>query len=199
MARWDKEQYEEAGSPRVNPIVAKEYDPSFVDITARLVASGATEKEVAFILGTSRDNIRAWKRDYPEFKNALLRGKEAILQRVIGAGIKAAEGGWKANTTITGKQVVLADGTLKDWVPGQTVDVKVENKYIPPNHNILMFLANTISKQLGSDDWISKNMSETKVTGEVVHKLDATAIQKQIEEQGAKLIKHVDSEIIENE
>ena len=194
-ARWTKEEYIAAGSPRVNPHEKKEYLPEYCEIAQNLSASGANQKDLAFHFGTSQDVIREWKKTYPEFKNAINRGKEVILQRLIGAGIRSAEGMTVTTITTTGKGVVSADGTVKELIPGTVVDVKKEVKQIPPNDKSLQFLANTISRQLGSDAWITKNFSETKISGEVKHKLDSSAIQQQIESQSAQLLKAVDAEV----
>lgn len=201
MARWeDKEAWEKDGKPRINPDHALEFTTEYAQMAEKLVASGATLADLAFVFGTSEWNLKNnWKKKYPEFQQAIDRGKQVTLQRLIGSGIRSAEGQTVTTTTITGKRIVLADGTIKDWVPGQTVDVKTEIKELPPNDKMIMFLANTLSRQLGNEDWITKNFSETKVSGEVKHKLDASEIQKQIEAQGARLIKPVESHVVECE
>ena len=118
------------------------------------------------------------------------------MSRLISAGIKAAEGSTVETTTISSKGVVMPDGSIRD-IPGQTVDIKKEVKQIPPNDKLIQFLANTLSRQLGKDDWVTKNFSETKVTGEVQHKIDASAIQKQIEEQFGSPTKYVESRVVQ--
>lgn len=199
MARWDREGYEAAGSPRVNPKEKRAYSESYVPLTERLVAAGANQKDLAFVFDTSQNVIREWKRKHPEFKNAIKRGKEVTLSRLIGAGIRSAEGMTITNTITTSQGVVQDDGTVQDLTPGSSVEVRKEVKEIPPNDKILQFLANTLSRQLGKDDWVSKQFSETKVSGEVQHKIDASSVQKQIEEQSARLLKHVDCEVIDAE
>jgi len=199
MARWDQQGYEEAGSPRVNPKEKKPFSTEYSAMAEKLVASGANQKDLAFVFGTSQDVIREWKRDHPEFKNAVKRGKEITLSRLIGAGIKAAEGATVTTTTYTGTGIVGENGMVEELIPGTEVDVKKEVKEIPPNDKLIQFLANTLSRQLGKEDWVSKQFSETKVSGEVQHKIDASSVQKQIEEQSARLIKHVDSNVIDAE
>lgn len=196
----DSKDFEEQGSPRINPHYAKEFTTEHAQMAEKLVASGCNAGDLAFIFGTSEDNIKKWKRENPEFKQAIERGKEITLARLIGAGIKSAEGQTVKTTTIIGKGIILADGTVRDLIPGTQVDVKTEIKELPVNDRLIQFLANTLSRQLGKDDWVTKNLSETKVTGEVNHKLDASEIMKQIELQGGRLIKQVEShEVVEGE
>lgn len=196
MARWTQKEYEKQGSPRVNPHKALEFSTEFAKIASNLVACGANYTDIAFILGTSEDNLKKWKREEPEFQEALERGKEITLGRLIGAAIQAAEGEILEETVITGKAVVQPDGTIKDLMPGQSVDVKTTRKKLPKNDRLIQFLANTLSRQLGKDDWVTKNLSETKVSGEVIHKLDSAAIKKQIEDQSAGLTKKITSEVV---
>lgn len=200
MARWEnKEQYEADGSPRLNPHEALQFTTEHAQMAEKLVASGCNLPDLAFIFGTSEWNLKKWKKEHPEFKHAIDRGKQVTLQRLIGAGIKAAEGQTIKTTTITGKGIILADGTVRDLIPGTQVDIKTEIKELPINEKMVQFLANTLSRQLGTEDWVTKNFSETKVSGEVKHKLDASEIQRQIEAQGGRLMKHVESNVIDNE
>lgn len=195
--RWNKEEYEAQGSPRVNPKVKKAFDPEFVEMALRFVAAGGTEKEFAFIIGTNQDVLREWKKDHPEFKHAVKKAKQLTVARLIGAGIKAAEGYAITDTTVTEQHNVNEDGTIGGLVPGSKVEVKKFNKTIPPDNKLIQFLASAMSRQLGTDDWISKQFTETKVSGQVSHVIDATAIAKQIEAQAGNLRKQVDSTVVQ--
>ncbi len=199
LARWDQESYEAEGSPRVNPQYAKAFSTDYVEFAERFTASGGTEKELAFILGTNKLNFQKWKKENPDFKTALKKGKQLTLSRLIGAGIQAAQGTVINDTTVTEQHVVLEDGTIGGLVPGSKVEVKKFTKTIPPDNKLIQFLASALSRQLGTDDWISKQFTETKVSGKVDHVIDATAIAKQIEAQAGNLTKKISSNIIENE
>jgi predicted transcriptional regulator len=196
---WTKEKYEEEGSPHINPHKALEFSSDFARIASNLVACGANYSDIAFVLGTTEGNLKKWKKEQPEFQEALERGKEITLGRLIGAAIKAAEGDSVEETVITGKAIVQSDGTILDLKPGEEVDVRKTIKKLPPNDRLIQFLANTLSRQLGKDDWVTKNLSETKVSGEVVHKIDSEAVKKQIEAQSVGLTKKISCEVIENE
>ena len=198
MARWDQKGYEEAGSPKINPKEKKGFDTEYAEMAGKLVAAGANQKDLAFVFGTSEGVIREWKRDHKEFKNAINRGKELTLARLIGAGIQSAEGTTVETITVTEKHTVLEDGTIGGLTPGTVVDVKKETKNLPPNEKMIQFLASTLSRQLKIDDWVSKQFTETKVSGEVKHKIDASMVAKQIAAQAGNLTKYVDSTVVQD-
>ena len=53
---------------------------------------GATDAEIAAHIGISRDTLYSWKRKYPDFSDALKRGKEVIDIEVENALLKRAMG-----------------------------------------------------------------------------------------------------------
>ena len=197
--RWTKEQYEEQGAPRINPVVKKAFSPEYVDMALKFVGAGGTEKDFAFVIGTNQDVLREWKKDHPEFKHAIKKAKKLTQSRLIGAGIRAAEGYVINDTTVTEQHEVLADGTIGGLVPGSKVEVKKFTKTIPPDNKLLQFIVSAISRQLGNDDWLNKQFTETKVSGQVDHVIDATAIAKQIEAQAGGLTKKISSNVIDAE
>jgi len=199
LARWTQQQYEDQGSPRVNPHHAKAFDVEYVEFAERFTAAGGTEKELAFILGTNKLNFQTWKKENPDFKTALKKGKQLTLSRLIGAGIQAAQGTVINDTTVTEQHTVLEDGTIGGLVPGSKVEVKKFTKTIPPDNKLIQFLASALSRQLGTDDWISKQFTETKVSGKVEHVIDSAAIQKQIETQAGNLTKKISCDVIDSE
>lgn len=90
------------------------------------VRNGIAEKAIAKELGITEQTLTNYKNKYPEFKEALSKGKGAdVLQRLINSGIESACGQWIEEETIT----VLLD---KDGKPSKRQKVTTK-KYIPPN------------------------------------------------------------------
>ena len=198
MARWDKEKYIAEGSPRVNPKRAKAFNTEYVEMAEKFIAAGGTEKDFCFIIGTNQDVLRTWKKDHPEIKYAIEKGKQLTLSRLIGSGIKAAEGTVITDTTVTEAHTVNEDGTIGGLVPGSKIEVKKFTKTVPPDARLIQFLASALSRQLGTEDWVSRQFTETKVSGEVKHSIDAASVAKQIEAQAGRLVKKVESRVVQN-
>ena len=58
--------------------------------------AGLTDEQIAKNIGVRRETIYAWKKQYPNFSNALKKGKEVVDFEVENALLKAALSG---NTT----------------------------------------------------------------------------------------------------
>lgn len=90
------------------------------------VRNGVTEKAIADALSITEQTLNNYKNKYPEFKEALSKGKGAdVLQRLINSGIDAACGQWIEEETIT----VTLD---EDGKPSKRQKVTTK-KYLPPN------------------------------------------------------------------
>jgi len=199
MVRWEtKEDWEAEGSPRINPQHATKYSPDLVGVAEKLVAAGATLKDLAFYFGTTRDNIQKWKREYPEFKRATNSGKKLTKAYLIGKGIRAAAGYVTVDKKIVTKQKVLEDGSL-ELIPGTEVTVEETHKTIPSNDRLLMFLVSCLDRQEGGDDWVSKQYIEKKVETTHTHKLDAASVAEQIDRLAGGYAKVIEAEIIDME
>ncbi len=59
------------------------FRPDFAEQAQTLAQSGATEIEIADILGISRATLAEWKLQHPEFGRALAVGKEPADERVL--------------------------------------------------------------------------------------------------------------------
>ena len=74
-----------------------DYDPKFVAIAQKLGELGATDIEVAEVLQVSIRTIYNWKREHPEFLQALKLGKdgpddrveESLLHRALGYSVES--------------------------------------------------------------------------------------------------------------
>lgn len=86
------------------------YKPEFVKIAYKLCQLGATDLEVADTLGISHDTLYRWKREKPEFSDALKVGKEVCDDRVEMSLYKRAIGYEQENVKIfqyKGEEVVV--------------------------------------------------------------------------------------------
>lgn len=68
------------------------YKPEYCLSVEYMARSGMIEKEMAEKIGVSEVTFNAWKNEYPEFLNALTRGKEDIDDQVERALYKKATG-----------------------------------------------------------------------------------------------------------
>ena len=71
---------------------------------------GATDAEIASHIGISRDTLYSWKKKYPDFSDALKRGKEVIDIEVENALLKRALG-YEYNE-VTKEMTYAPDGEL---------------------------------------------------------------------------------------
>ncbi len=75
------------------------YRPEFVEQTKKLCRLGATDKELSDFFSVSSQTLNAWKVEYPEFLDALKKGKEIsdaevaqkLFHRAIGYKHKAVK------------------------------------------------------------------------------------------------------------
>ena len=106
------------------------------------VRQGVTEEEIAKALGISVASLNNYRNQHPEFKEALSKDKGAdVLQKLVNAGIEAAIGGYKENTTTT--YVMDDDGNP---VIKQVVVNKV---WQPANAALHKYYANNLGKEQG--------------------------------------------------
>ena len=207
MARYkNKDEYEEAGKPRINPLKAKPYNVEYAEIAQNLAATGATEDDIAFLLGTNLSNLRKWKKDNPDFKRSLKRGKELTQTYLIGKGLKAAGGYTYTDKIIEYVAKIDKNGNVIEVIDNgvdgggeKLAKVKEIHKTVPPNEKLLMFLVSALDRQLGRDNWIQKQSIETKIDKTVTHKLDASSISEQIDKLSGNLTKYVEAKEIEQD
>jgi hypothetical protein len=58
------------------------YKPEFAEQARKLCALGATDRELAEFFEVAESSVSKWKLEYPEFSEALKRGKEVSDERV---------------------------------------------------------------------------------------------------------------------
>ena len=71
------------------------YNFDFVQIAARLVAAGMTEKDVGYVLGVKPTTIAKWKQRYEEFAlatNSKSSAKQIAVAHLVANGLRSATG-----------------------------------------------------------------------------------------------------------
>jgi len=84
--------------------------------------SGLTELQIASNLGIGRSTLSEYKRQYPEFLEALRRGREAIITEIENSLVKRALGFSYQETKVSirqinGKEVKFTEKSTKYQVP----------------------------------------------------------------------------------
>lgn len=130
----------------------KKFKNEFIDIAARLVAAGFTEKDLSYVFKCAPLTIETWKKRYPEFAAACEDGKRVIKKKIIAAAIRDSVG--YMYETSKHKITRNADGKIiKDE------EIRFTNR-TPSNPQLIMFLLCNIARQLNDNDWASKHTME---------------------------------------
>lgn len=78
------------------------YDPKFCDMVIEDMAKGYSLTAFAGLIGVNRDTIDQWRKDYPEFSEAVTRAKAARLRDWETVAIDMrTKGGGPGGATIT--------------------------------------------------------------------------------------------------
>lgn len=123
------------------------YKPEYADKAQKLCLLGATDATLAACFGVSRDTVLNWKKQHPEFKDALVRGKKT-------ADIEVAASLYQAtlDRIITVKQAIKCKEVYYDEngkrVEKERVDIVEVEKHIPADFRSQQFwLRNRNPKQ----------------------------------------------------
>jgi hypothetical protein len=96
------------------------YRPEYAEQAYKLCLLGLTDKEMADIFGVSEQTLNAWKPEFPEFLESIVKGKTI-------ADANVAESLYKRATGYTGTKVVTAN------VAGVISDIKEVPDYVGPD------------------------------------------------------------------
>lgn len=106
----------------------QKYDERFVKIAKVLCMRGGTDEDLADAFEVSPRTINRWKKDYPEFAEALVAGKEYADAEVELSLYERAKGS-KKKTKVTRKIIEMdKDGNTK---PAKIETVETEKDIIP--------------------------------------------------------------------
>lgn len=194
----DSEQWKAKGAKRINPKHAKEYNSEFAAIAEKLIAAGDTQKDVAFFLGTTVYNLKKWKRTYPEFKRAINNGRELTLTYLMSKGMTQACDRKIKDTTVEYIADVNENGHVVKVVGETRAKIREVERTVPGDNRLLMFLISSLERSLGRDVYINRQFIESKKEETITHKVDAEAVQNQIEKLRGNLTKQVESIEVEH-
>jgi hypothetical protein len=150
-----------------------QFSPQFLEVATRLISAGLTEKDLAYILGTTIARIRYWKKHNELFKKACEDGRQMAKSFLIGQGLKAAAGYDYVEKNYKIKRKVLDDGTVIEF-PSEESHF---HKHQKPDSTLLMFMLCNMSRQLKDETpWASQHKIEVdenknvniQIKGEVV-------------------------------
>lgn len=112
--------------------------PSKLESIKGWALQGSTDEEIWTMLGVSKDTFYKWKREYPEFKEAIKKGKYISNGELLNAAFKSATG-YKA---IKQQAIKLKDIEYVDGKPYPIERIEVINivEEIPGNPTMNIFM-----------------------------------------------------------
>lgn len=100
------------------------YEPGFVRMAKKAADLGATDRDVAELLGVSETTVNAWKLQHEEFSEALKVGKETADARVEQSLYRRALGYSHDEVHITAYEgVVTQTPIVKHYAPDTTAAI----------------------------------------------------------------------------
>lgn len=121
------------------------------------VRQGVIEEEIAKALNISVATLNNYKKQYPEFAEALSKNKgKDVLQQLVNAGIKSATGYFEEEEQTT---IVLV-GDENEVAKKQKV---ISKKYFPPNPTLNIYYTKIFGKDEGyTNDPLKHELEEAK-------------------------------------
>lgn len=114
----------------------------YLDEINKKVRQGVIEEEIAKSLGICVASLNNYRNKYPEFKEALSKGKgKEVLQDLINAGIESAKGYYKENETT----IIILDEEGKPSKRQKTIT----KTWYPPNPSLNQFYTKIYGKDEG--------------------------------------------------
>lgn len=114
------------------------YDPSYPGEAFAQCLTGATDEELAAHFGIAKSTLYEWKNEYPEFSDAIKRGKSPADGNVAGALYQRATGAeWVEEQAIKCKRVEYENG--KKVLEEERVEVVEVTRRAPPDTTAAIF------------------------------------------------------------
>lgn len=105
---------------------------------------GSTDVEIAKMLGISKTVLYEWKNEYPEFAEAIKKGKDISNGEILNSAFKQATGFYvkeqMAVKVRTNEEVPTADGKGTKWLPAEKIEVVDVIKFVPANSTMAIFM-----------------------------------------------------------
>jgi hypothetical protein len=92
---------------------------------------GSTDIEMMEMLGVSKDTFYKWKKEKPQFKEAVKRGKDIANGELLNAAFRQAKGYYQ--TVTEPMKVRLDDGS-------EVIEMVTYDKFIPANNTMAIFM-----------------------------------------------------------
>ena len=171
-----------------------EFSPKFLEVATRLVAAGLSQKDLAYILGTTPARIQFWRRHNPLFKKACDNGKQMAKSYMIAQGLRAAAGYDYTEKNYKIKRKVMDDGTVVEFAAEESHF----HKHQAPNSNLLIFMLCNMSRQLKDDNpWTPQHRIEVDETKNVNIKISGKVASEQIDRLAGAFMPTINAEVIE--
>ena len=150
------------------------YDPESTPFLAEEYArDGYLDKQIAGMFGIRPQTLCEWQKKYPEFAQALKRGREAANIELKRAMLKTASGYDVEETELT----AILDRDQKPKSYRKTV----RKRHIPPNPTMQIFLA----KNRMPDEFRDVNRHEVQLQGELKVNSLAELMMEELKNAGA--------------
>ena len=135
--------------------------------------NGLTDEMIAHNIGITTTTFYDWKKKYPQFAEAVKRGKEVVDIMVENALLKSAMGYSYDEVT----QIGIEDGETGEKI---LVPVKVVTKYVQPNSTSLIFWLKNRKPEAWRD---TKNIDAAVEVKNPFEGIDTADIKKLIGEE----------------
>lgn len=138
------------------------YETPFVQEAARQCLLGATDDELAAHFGVARSTLSEWKRKFPDFSDAIKRGKgpaDGVVAAALFGRAKGAE--WIEEQAIKVKRVEYKDG--KRLLEVERVEIVKVRRSAPADTTAAIFWL----KNRRPDVWRDKSEMDIRKLGDM--------------------------------
>ena len=143
------------------------FNYGYVELAARLVASGHSEEDLGFVFGVAGPTISSWKQRYPQFSKACANGKNLAKNHAVAQGLRTAAG--YDYEEVQEEYVRTNTGEIGDNGEMLTEMVlskrKVSKKHVPANPTLNMFYVCNMDPTFTSLKSVQIDAGETGVGG----------------------------------
>lgn len=105
---------------------------------------GSTDEEIAKMLGVSKTTIYEWKKQFPEFAEAIKKGKDVSNGEILNSAFKQATGFYVTEQipvkVRTNEEVPTADGKGTKYLPAEKIEIVDVVKFVPANSTMAIFM-----------------------------------------------------------
>jgi transposase-like protein len=166
MAKKGESKRKKRGGGRKSAWDEKEM-PTKLEAVEGWARQGYIDAEIAKMLGISEATLYRWKNEHPEFKTALLKGKEISNGELVNAAFRVARGyhapEQQAIKVLTWKEFGRADGS-KFWKQVEDIQIVEVQRFIPANATMGIFMLKNRMPEHYRDKHEVKHEGQVEVT-----------------------------------